>query len=31
LLRNLHRRRICFFIYEVFVKQTKRKRAANHY
>ena len=33
LLRNLHRRKkkIVFFIYEVFVKQKKRKRSAYHY
>ena len=32
LLRNLHhRRKIFLFIYEVIVKQNKRKRSANHY
>jgi hypothetical protein len=33
LLRNLRSRRkkIMFFIYDVIVKQKKRKRSANHY
>jgi hypothetical protein len=33
LLRNLHRRRkkLFIFIYEVFVKQKKKKRSTNHY
>jgi len=31
--RNLHcrKKKICFFIYEVIVKQKIKKRAANHY
>jgi hypothetical protein len=31
LLRNLHRRKKIFFIYDVIVKQNLKKRPANHY